>query len=137
MPESGSQELGGVCQGLEGRLQEQVDAPLEPEDELQLMEEGGPLELGGGPLELGVDLWSWWVHSMGWRMDPRCWWMNHWCWGVHPRSWCGHLGRSRGPRGSRPSEGIGGRGRPPGGGGGKASGTGGQGVSPFMSGGGT
>lgn len=36
--EGASQGLGVVRQGLEGRLQEQVGEPLEPENGLQLME---------------------------------------------------------------------------------------------------
>lgn len=106
MPEGGSQELGGVHQGLEGGLQEQVDAPLEPEDELQLMEEGGPLELGGGPLELGGApqglvgaLQGLEGALQGLEDGPQEL-------GDGPQMLVGVLlGRSRGPRGSRPSGG--------------------------------
>ena len=49
VPDGGFQGLESVHKGLEGRRQKQVGAPLEPEDKFQLIEEGGPLELGDGP----------------------------------------------------------------------------------------
>lgn len=44
-------------------------------------------------------------------MDSRCGWVDYWGRGMHPRSWWGHLGRSRGARGGRPSRGHGGEGQ--------------------------